>query len=120
MNDGDGDAKFCEAEEERLACLRKKDVAGVRLAEIKILANLMTAQYGNAVIDEKEGTVTVHVPFALLRPTDDDNGFCQVNDEDVVIEGMSGKMQCSNPAVRSRIEQSLERLRRALAPIPIQ
>ena len=61
MNDGDGDTKFCEAEEERLACLRKKDVAGVRLAEIKILANLMTAQYGNAVINEAEGTVTVHV-----------------------------------------------------------
>ena len=47
--------QFCDTEEERLACLRKNNTADVRLVEIKILANLMTTQYGNAVINEMEG-----------------------------------------------------------------
>ena len=61
---GGGDEEevtLCEAERERLACLSKGDQSGVRLAETKILANLMQSQFGNATIDETLGTVTVHV-----------------------------------------------------------
>lgn len=59
--------KFCPAEQERLACLSNRDTAGVQAAELKILANLMHAQYGNAVINATDHTVTVQVNLASLH-----------------------------------------------------
>lgn len=61
MSGKEQESGICEVEQERLECLAKGDSSGVRIAEMKILADLMKAQYGNAQMDELQGTVTVKV-----------------------------------------------------------
>eukprot|EP00210_Caulerpa_lentillifera_P007940 g7579.t1 len=96
-------SQICDAEKERLECLARGDSSGVRIAEMKILADLMKAQYGNAEIDEVKGSVMV-----------------KISEEEFVIDSVTGKVEGSNEAIKDRIQKSVDRLKVAFAPIGYQ
>ncbi|GMH41155.1 hypothetical protein BSKO_09065 [Bryopsis sp. KO-2023] len=91
--------ELANAEKKRRNCLSKGDVHGTQLAELEMLHQLMKAQYGEAEMNEVEGTVSL-----------------KANDMHVLIENWSGKVDCEDPTVKARIQKTVDRFQEALKP----
>ncbi|PSC69749.1 NAD-dependent deacetylase SRT1 [Micractinium conductrix] len=92
------------AEAARRKALAAGDTGGVEAAELSILTALLGAQFGPARVDEDQGLI-----------------FVEVDGQHVVIANKGGafKVECSDAALRGRVERALGRMRAALSPLDL-
>jgi cleavage and polyadenylation specificity factor subunit 3 len=89
------------AEAARAAALSRGDARAALAAEARLAAALLGAQFGPAAVDDATGRITLTL--------DDDGTVAHV---DVV----SGKVDCTEPVTRARLERALRRIGDALRP----
>ncbi|KAK9822187.1 hypothetical protein WJX81_008406 [Elliptochloris bilobata] len=87
------------AEAARRAALAAGDAAGAAAAEAALLAALLSAQFGAARVDSELGFVLVDADGRVAA-----------------VDPRSGRVDCGDDALRSRIEAAVGRLAAALAP----
>eukprot|EP00195_Chlamydomonas_chlamydogama_P006597 CAMPEP_0202904758 /NCGR_PEP_ID=MMETSP1392-20130828/30978_1 /ASSEMBLY_ACC=CAM_ASM_000868 /TAXON_ID=225041 /ORGANISM="Chlamydomonas chlamydogama, Strain SAG 11-48b" /LENGTH=723 /DNA_ID=CAMNT_0049592553 /DNA_START=19 /DNA_END=2190 /DNA_ORIENTATION=+ len=90
------------AEEARQAALLRNDSAAATTAELQLIAALLQAQFGPAVVDEAAGTVEV-----------------TVDNQTAIVDYHPGKVICSEEGLRVRLEKAVSRLLEALRPCPL-
>jgi len=119
MSITDNEVRFCEAEEQRIKSMRSGDEAGVKLAELRILSDLMKAQFGNATINENNSTVSITVSRSRLVDWARPYLSTQIGGEVVVIDATTGKVIGQNEHTVVRLERVFRRLRGALDHIKL-
>lgn len=93
---------ICELEEKMFKAIKSGDTKSATMAQIKLLSQLLNAQFGSTKLDEKQGIILVQVDgkHVVLR-TDLDSGH--------VID-----IQCADSALRSRVERAVDRMKIAM------
>ncbi|CAL8460817.1 g348 [Coccomyxa elongata] len=103
LQSGDEPPAVSSAEVKRRKCLSAGDLEGAAAAEVALLTAVLDAQFGRAHIDPDQGLITV-----------------QVDDRHVAVECKTGKVECSDFALKARVETAVSRLMDALAPASLQ
>lgn len=88
-----------KAEAARQAALAAGDVAGALHAEMQLAGMLLQAQFGPVEVNETLGQIKL-----------------EVDESQVVVDHVHGKVTCDNEALKGRVERVLQRITEALRP----
>jgi cleavage and polyadenylation specificity factor subunit 3 len=93
---------ICELEETMFKAIKSGDTKSATMAQLKLLSQLLNAQFGTTKLDEKQGIILVQVDgkHVVLR-TDLDSGH--------VID-----IQCADSALKSRVGRAVDRMKIAM------
>ncbi|KAK9813025.1 hypothetical protein WJX72_007682 [[Myrmecia] bisecta] len=95
-------ASLSKVEARRQQALEAGDEDAATAAEMQIMATVLNSQFGRAQIDEAQGLIMV-----------------EVDAKHVIVDHKNGKVECSDEALKGRVEKAVQRLVEAMSPCAV-